>query len=477
VARPEPEIADVARLARRFLAKGVEAARAEDRPLRRVLLDHLGAGAATLPTASATWPTWDHVNIQVGVDAWLAASPVRRHQIVGIGGVGMSRHMDISITDFAQPGHEMLAAGATGVMTEAVPCGPGGQTRPCVINGIYLVTDAADRLAVMVRPVSHGPRAEIVLQVAGPTPAAADAALAEIRRLALAGSVFRGQVLSFGPELLGPGWGTAPLTFLERQPVLRSEVILPAGLLADIERQVLGVARHSRRLLASGQHLRRGVLLHGAPGTGKTHTVSFLLGQMPNVTAVVISGRALGAISQACSLARSLQPSVVVVEDVDLIAEERTARPGQQPALFQLMNEMEGLNSAEDVTFLLTTNRADLLEPALAARPGRVDLAAELPLPDADARRALIRLYQGSLVLDLSAAGLDGVIERTEGVTAPFLKELLRKAALLAADADDGGDATGPIRVTDEHLSAALDQLLDERSKLTRALLGGGSGA
>lgn len=291
MAKPEPEFADVARLARRFLAKGVEAARADERPLRRVLLDHLGAGAATLPTASATWPTWDHVNIQVGLDAWLAASAARRHQIVGIGGVGMSRHVDISITDFAQPGHDMLAAGATGVMTEAVPCGPGGQTRPCVINGIYLVTDAADRPAVMVRPVSHGPRAEIVLQVAGPTSAAADAALAEIRRLALAGSVFRGQVLSFGPELLGPGWGTAPLTFLERQPILRSEVILPAGLLADIERQVLGVARHSRRLLASGQHLRRGVLLHGAPGTGKTHTVSFLLGQMPDVTAVVISGR------------------------------------------------------------------------------------------------------------------------------------------------------------------------------------------
>ena len=99
-------------------------------------------------------------------------------------------------------------------------------------------------------------------------------------------------------------------------------------------------------------------------------------------------------------MARTLPPAIVVVEDVDLIAEERTARPGEHPLLFQLLNEMEGLNSADDVTFLLTTNRADLLEPALAARPGRVDLAAELPLPDADARRALLRLYQGSLVLN-----------------------------------------------------------------------------
>jgi SpoVK/Ycf46/Vps4 family AAA+-type ATPase len=303
---------------------------------------------------------------------------------------------------------------------------------------------------------------------------AAEAALAAIRELALAGSVFRGQVLTFGPELLGPGWGSAPLNFLQRPAVDRSEVILPPGLLTEIERHVLGIRRHSGRLLASGQHLRRGVLLHGAPGTGKTHTVSYLLGQLPGVTAVVISGRGLGAIAQSCSLARSLQPAVVVVEDVDLIAEERAIRPGQQPLLFQLMNEMEGLNSPDDVTFLLTTNRVDLLEPALAARPGRVDLAAELPLPDADARRSLIRLHAGKLVLAPSPAGLDDVIARTEGVTAPFLKELLRRAALLSADPEPEPSAGQPIRVTDEHLARALDHLLDERGKLTRALLGGG---
>jgi hypothetical protein len=123
------------------------------------------------------------------------------------------------------------------------------------------------------------------------------------------------------------------------------------------------------------------------------------------------------------------------------------------------------------VTFLLTTNRADLLEPALAARPGRVDLAAELPLPDADARRQLIRLYQGNLVLDLTHP--ETVIERTDGVTAAFLKELLRKAALLSCEADLADAPDDPIRVTDTHLALALDQLLDSRNQLTRILLGG----
>ncbi|MGH9129336.1 MAG: hypothetical protein ACRDY2_10315, partial [Acidimicrobiales bacterium] len=101
-----------------------------------------------------------------------------------------------------------------------------------------------------------------------------------------------------------------PMNFLERPSVARDQIVLPAEVLGTIERQVLGVGRHSGRLLASGQHLKRGVLLHGAPGTGKTHTVGYLLGQLPEATVIVISGRALDRIREACSVARSLPPAV-----------------------------------------------------------------------------------------------------------------------------------------------------------------------
>ena len=60
---------------------------------------------------------------------------------------------------------------------------------------------------------------------------------------------------------------------------------------------------------------------------------------MPGVTVVVLTGAALGRIAAACSVARALQPSMVVVEDVDLIAEQRESRGGQHPLLFQLLNE------------------------------------------------------------------------------------------------------------------------------------------
>lgn len=92
-----------------------------------------------------------------------------------------------------------------------------------------------------------------------------------------------------------------------------------------------------------------------------------------------------------------------------------------------------------------------------------------MTLPDDKARRRLLELYRGNLILDLSDS--DAVIAQTAGVTASFLK-LLRKASLLAAEQDHTG--TGALTVTSIHLSAALDGLLDEQNQLTRLLLGGG---
>jgi ATP-dependent 26S proteasome regulatory subunit len=247
------------------------------------------------------------------------------------------------------------------------------------------------------------------------------------------------------------------------------QLILAPETLAEVERQVVEVARHKDRLLAAGQHLKRGLLLYGPPGVGKTHTVRYLTSSLVGTTVLQLTGGALHLIAEACSVARALQPAMLVVEDVDLIAEDRGMHPGQHPLLFQLLNEMDGLAEDADVVFVLTTNRADLLEPALAARPGRVDQAVALELPDAAGRRALFELYRGNLEVDTSR--LDDVIARTDGVTASFLKELLRRAALVAASRTPGVDG---IAVSADDLKAALDELLDTHNAMTRTLLGTG---
>jgi ATP-dependent 26S proteasome regulatory subunit len=131
--------------------------------------------------------------------------------------------------------------------------------------------------------------------------------------------------------------------------------------------------------------------------------------------------------------------------------------------LFELMNEMSGLAADADVAFVLTTNRPDALEPALAARPGRVDLALEIPLPAAAERRRLLELYGRGL--DLEPPSLEEAVARSEGATASFFRELLRKAAVAALEA-------GRERVGADDLRGALDELLHGTGSLTRVLLG-----
>src|SRR6185369_8831497 len=162
--------------------------------------------------------------------------------------------------------------------------------------------------------------------------------------------------------------------------------------------------------------------------------------------------RALHVIGPAAELARDLQPAVIVLEDVDLVAEDRSFGPGSNPVRFDLLDAMDGAAGDADLLFVLTTNRADLLEPALAARPGRVDVAVEIDLPDADARRRLLELYGRQVPLHVSDADLEAVVERSDGVTASFLKELLRRAVLEALR-----DGDEPLSVSGAHLLRALE--------------------
>ena len=193
----------------------------------------------------------------------------------------------------------------------------------------------------------------------------------------------------------------------------------------------------------------------------------YVVACMPERTTLLLTGPALGLVEQSVKIARMLEPSLVVLEDVDLVAEERTEQStGTNAVLFELLNQMDGLADDADVIFLLTTNRPDLLEPALASRPGRIDQAIEIPLPDAACRRRLLELYAQGLTLD---ADLDRLVERTQGASGAFIRELLRKAALFAADESE------ELVVRDEQLDEALHDLVVEGGKLTESLLGGPS--
>jgi ATP-dependent 26S proteasome regulatory subunit len=275
-------------------------------------------------------------------------------------------------------------------------------------------------------------------------------------------NVYRGHVLSLGVDEMH----SLQVQFHRLPRIARENIILPQGLLERIERQTIRFGQHAAKLLAAGRHLKRGLLFHGPPGTGKTLTAMYLAGEISGRTVLLLTGRGLGLVEQSCALARTLQPSIVILEDVDLVAEERTRRDAgcAQPLLFDLLNQMDGLADDADVLFLLTTNRPDILEPALAARPGRIDQAFEIPLPDEACRRRLFDLYGQGLALQV--ADWPRFIARTEGASAAFIRELMRKAALFAADEDQA------MIVRDRHLDEAVHELAVQGGELTKSLLG-----
>lgn len=117
-------------------------------------------------------------------------------------------------------------------------------------------------------------------------------------------------------------------------------------------------------------------------------------------------------------------------------------------------------------TFILTTNRPESLEKALVSRPGRIDQAIEFPLPDAACRAKLVRLY--ACDMQLTDDVVKSIVERTDGVSASFIKELMRRSMQFQLERD----GAGPVTVAD--VTGALDEMIIRGGSLNLKLLGAG---
>ena len=422
--------------------------------------DFLGEERCGRSVVTRDLPGFAQVNLQTAVNAWSSESG----REVAVHGLMTPPHHGPVMLQQIISGEVFMQLRLSAPPLADLPNGP-HSTLACLNRALLLVGDERGRYIVHIcAPGEHGP--QLVVEVAGLEVDAAQAVHERLAQLSHQLNVYRGQVLDVVPT----NNGGVSLHFGDVPQTGRADVVLPEPVLGRIERHALGVAAHRQALVQAGQHLKRGLLLYGPPGTGKTHTTRYLVGCMDGYTRLTLTGRALHAVGSIAEMARDLQPAVIVLEDVDLVAEDRSFGPGSSSVLFDLLDAMDGSAPDADLLFLLTTNRADLLEPALAARPGRVDVAVEIALPDRDARRRLLALYGRSLTLAMSDTEAAEIVERSDGVTASFIKELLRRAVLESLH--ENGDAAA---VTGAHVSRALDDLLDTSQQLTRSLLGVGT--
>lgn len=338
-------------------------------------------------------------------------------------------------------------------------------------RGLWLLEVDGCRFAVLLSvAVRYGEVTGMQFQIAT-AKTAASAGIAQLffeklEKAVEAAQSYRGKILSLEESSRSYSGLSSGITVHKLRYVERDQVILPTKTLELLERNVIAFAKNRRRLAQFGMSTKKGILFYGPPGTGKTHTLHHLARALPGHTTLLIAAEQVGMLEEYMQLARLLQPSIVVIEDVDLIGRNRQDMdsPCEEVMLNKLLNEMDGLKEEADVFFILTTNRPESLEEALASRPGRIDQAIEFPLPDAAGRRKLISLYGGKLPLDEPL--IEEIVHRTEGVSASFIKELMRRMAQFAierdgADAFEGGD-----------LDQALDEMLFKGGLLNRKLLG-----
>lgn len=442
-----PPVGEFAAAFTEFIRVMTEAAPDPDLPLMARLNEHLGAEASGLPVTATGFAVAERPNLQLALDAVLA-----ERETIGLANPHMHR-MGTSFADLImRSGPGLYGLGP--VEYADVELGDGRVVR-CIASALLLAAFEGVPVALIVTSGQRPPMGHIEIRLEGiaPDEHAVSRLFGAIRAAMLEHNVFRGRVVSLR--------ASGAVTFPAISRVERDAVVLRDGILERLEQHAIAIAQHADELRSAGRHLKRGVLMHGPPGTGKTLTVNYLLTAMEGRTTVILTGQALGLIEQAFAIARDLAPATIVLEDVDLVATERTM-PGGHGPLFELLNQLEGLSEDADLLVVLTTNRPDLIEPALAARPGRVDLALELPLPDEEGRRRLLRLYAQQIVLDADTES--DLVARTEGVTGALVKELMRQATLRAAV-----NRTPPSAVD---VSSILDELLEDRGALTRRLLG-----
>ncbi|MFD1932466.1 MULTISPECIES: AAA family ATPase [Nonomuraea] len=424
-------------------------------PLVARVTGHLGCPLSEAVVVEEKYRLWEHAGLQSGTDHYLAAHSPGAQWFGVMGGERRWESIINMLLYALRDGSRLLGRPDYG----SAPVGPAESMEVVQLGMVESLAPDGTPVVLVVSSVDEY-QGHSMLTVLSSSRTAASAVRDEIERLKRLHDPFKGQVMSFG---FSEHKENELLTFLPRPSMTAEEVVLPEGRLEAVEEHVVGIAALKEQLIEAGQHLRRGLLLYGPPGTGKTHTVRYLVGRLREHTAILMSGPGMRHLDYAVGLARKLQPSIVVIEDVDLIAEDRSHFE-TSPLLFSLLDAMDGITGEADVSFVLTTNRVETLERALVQRPGRVDLAVEVPPPSAPDRERLVRLYARNRPVEADVAK---VVDATEGVTAAFVKELLRRVILLAIRA-------GEHALTDEHFDTAFQAMSGDAQALTRALLGAG---
>ncbi len=238
--------------------------------------------------------------------------------------------------------------------------------------------------------------------------------------------------------------------------------------------EIVDFLRHPKRYLEMGARIPKGVLLFGAPGTGKTLVARAVAGEA-GVPFFSISGSdfvemfvGVGAarVRDLFEQAKKHAPAIVFVDEIDAVGRQRGAGYGgghdeREQTLNQLLVEMDGFSINEGIIVIAATNRPDVLDPALL-RPGRFDRQIVIDKPDLRGRLEIFKIHVRGKPLDQSV-DLEVLAKRTPGFTGADIENVVNEAALLAA-------RRRKRKITMQEMEEAIDRVIAGPEKKSRLI-------
>jgi cell division protease FtsH len=276
--------------------------------------------------------------------------------------------------------------------------------------------------------------------------------------------VFRRSSAAMGAGMAGMGRSKAKLYERVGPRTTFADV---AGI-DEVQQEVMEVVeflREPERFRNVGAQIPRGVLLYGAPGTGKTLLARAVAGEADvpffSMSASefieMIVGVGASRVRDLFAQAKKVAPAIIFIDELDAIGRSRGGgvslggHDEREQTLNQILTEMDGFTGAEGVVVLAATNRPEILDPALL-RPGRFDRRVAVNPPDQVGREQILRVHTRSVPLEPDV-DLAQVASITIGMVGADLRNLVNEAALLAAKGRRTHVAAGDF-------SAALDKVV-----------------
>ncbi|MGA2671207.1 MAG: ATP-binding protein [Dehalococcoidia bacterium] len=281
----------------------------------------------------------------------------------------------------------------------------------CLVDGMILVKKDGIRLVITVARVGF-----IEIEAGQEYHDLVKKIIKDVADFLKKHNFYRGKNISFHREI----------SFLHPGEVDWNSVILDPVMKHEIRLNTIDFLKNCSRLAKYGIPPKRGIILASEPGLGKTMICKALISETNEITCIITSAYGIeleGYISELFALAQDLSPSILFIEDIDFIGQERHGLYRGSPLLISLLAEMDGIAERSAIVVVATSNCYEALDKALSERPSRFDRIFKITRPNAQLRAEMVEHIAEKI--PLSGEIKEYIAKATNGMTPAQLQEVI----------------------------------------------------